>query len=113
MPCSIGYFRVKIPESGRVHDGVNYELLHISRGSDKISQNFSWNVYKLRLHIVEVPRGDWGLTALRLGLVADIRVLLSHTNHDALMTRSADDRREHGTRSIVSGETGLNQDCNS
>jgi len=46
-------------------------------------------------------------TSLRLGLIADVRVLLTHTDHDTLMTRAADDGREHGARSVVTGETGL------
>ena len=46
-------------------------------------------------------------TSLALGFVSDVGVLLSHTNHDTLMTGTSDDGGEHGTGSIVSGETGL------
>ena len=46
-------------------------------------------------------------TTLALGLVADVGVLLSHTHHHALVTRSTDDGGEDGTRSIVSSKTGL------
>ena len=45
--------------------------------------------------------------SLGLGLVADVGVLLSHADHDALVAGPADDRREHGPRSVVSGEAGL------
>merc|ERR1712109_442729 len=46
-------------------------------------------------------------SSLGLGLVSDIGVLLSHTNHHALMSWSAHNRGEDSSRSIVSGETGL------
>ena len=46
-------------------------------------------------------------TTLRLGLVADTRVLLAHADHDALVARPADDGREDGARGVVTGETGL------
>ena len=46
-------------------------------------------------------------TSLTLSFVADVRVFLTHTNHHTLMPWTANDRRKHRTRSIVSGETGL------
>merc|ERR1719323_951960 len=46
-------------------------------------------------------------SSLGLGLVSNIGVLLSHTNHHALMSWSAHNRGEDGSRSIVSGKTGL------
>uniref|UniRef100_A0A8W7PLU9 Uncharacterized protein n=1 Tax=Anopheles coluzzii TaxID=1518534 RepID=A0A8W7PLU9_ANOCL len=46
-------------------------------------------------------------SALALGLIADVRVLLAHANHHALVTWTSDNRREHGTRRIVPGEPGL------
>jgi len=46
-------------------------------------------------------------TSLRLGLITDVRVLLSHTDHDTLMARPADDRRENGAGGVIPGESGL------
>ncbi len=66
------------------------------------------------LHIV--PVGDDAVldgileaedAALGLGLVADVRVLLSHADHDALMARTADDRGEDGAGRVVAGKAGL------
>ena len=60
------------------------------------------------LHIV--PVGDDAVfdgvleredAAFALRLVADVRVLLAHAHHDALVARAADDRREHGARRVV------------
>ena len=47
------------------------------------------------------------LTSLRLSLVTDVRVLLSHADHDALMPGASDDGREDGARSVIAGETGF------
>ena len=66
------------------------------------------------LHVV--PVGDNAVldgvlqgedTTLGLGLVANIGVLLSHADHDALVTGPADDRWEDSPRSVVSGEASL------
>merc|ERR1719223_1131592 len=66
------------------------------------------------LHIV--PVGDDSVldgvlegedTSLGLGLVTDIGVLLSHTDHDSLVTGTADDGGEDSAGSVISGETGL------
>jgi len=66
------------------------------------------------LHVV--PVGDDAVfdgvlqgedASLGLSLVSDVRVLLSHADHDALMTGAADDGREDGAGSVVTGESGL------
>merc|ERR1719322_1572609 len=44
-------------------------------------------------------------TSLGLGLVSDIRVLLSHTDHDSLMSWSSNDGGEDGSGSVISGKT--------
>merc|ERR1719147_145060 len=46
-------------------------------------------------------------TSLGLGLVSNIGVLLSHSNHDTLMTWASNNGGEHGTGSVISGETGF------
>jgi hypothetical protein len=46
-------------------------------------------------------------TSLALGLVADVGILLTHADHDTLVTRTADDRRVHGTWGIVSSKSSL------
>ena len=66
------------------------------------------------LHVV--PVGDDAVldgilqgedTSLALGLVSDVRVLLSHTDHHALVAGATHDGREDGTGRIVAGETGF------
>ena len=66
------------------------------------------------LHVV--PVGDDSVldgvfqgedTSLGLSLIADVRVFLSHSNHDALMPGATDDRREHSSGSVVSGKSSL------
>mmetsp|Transcript_109269 Transcript_109269/g.308882 ORF Transcript_109269/g.308882 Transcript_109269/m.308882 type:complete len:242 (+) Transcript_109269:2073-2798(+) len=67
-----------------------------------------------RLHVVPVchypvlngilQRQD---PTLALGFIADIRILLVHTHHDAAVLAAADESREDGTRSIVPRETSL------
>ena len=66
------------------------------------------------LHII--PVGDDSVldgvlqsenTSLALGLVSYVGILLSHTDHDSLVARAANDRGEDGTWSIISSETGL------
>jgi len=49
-------------------------------------------------------------TALGLGLVTDVGVLLAHADHHAFVARAADNRREHGAGSIISSETGLEKE---
>merc|ERR1711992_244152 len=46
-------------------------------------------------------------TSLGLGLVTDIGILLSHTDHHTLVAGAADDGGEDGSGSVVSGESGL------
>jgi hypothetical protein len=46
-------------------------------------------------------------TALGLGLVADVRVLLAHADHDALVAGTANDGGEDGAGSVVGGKSGL------
>jgi hypothetical protein len=45
--------------------------------------------------------------SLGLGLVSDIRVLLSHSDHDSGVSGASDDRGKHCSGSVVSGESGL------
>merc|ERR1719228_2921285 len=63
------------------------------------------------LHVV--PVGDDAMlhwvfqgedTSLGLGLVSDIRILLSHAHHDTLVTRATYNRGKHCPRSVVSGK---------
>ena len=44
---------------------------------------------------------------LGLGLVADVRVLLAHADHDALVAGTANDGREDGAGGVVTGEASL------
>ena len=44
---------------------------------------------------------------LALSLVTDVRVLLAHTHHHALMSGSSDDGGKDSARSVVSSESGL------
>merc|ERR1740129_2152960 len=46
-------------------------------------------------------------TPLGLGLVTDIGVLPSHTDHDSLVTGTADDGGEDSSGSVISGESSL------
>jgi len=46
-------------------------------------------------------------TSLALGFITDVGVLLSHADHDTLMTGSSDDGREDSSGSVVSGKAGL------
>merc|ERR1712242_194790 len=66
------------------------------------------------LHVV--PVGDDSVlhgvlqgedTPLGLGLVTDIGVLLSHTDHDSLVAGAADDGGEDSSGSVISGEASL------
>merc|ERR1739844_121799 len=45
--------------------------------------------------------------SLGLGLVTDIGVLLSHTDHDSLVTGTADNGGEDGSGSVISSESSL------
>merc|ERR1711970_227233 len=66
------------------------------------------------LHVV--PVGDDAVldgvlqsedTSLALGLVADVRVLLTHTDHDTLVSGSADNGGKDSPGGVISGEPGL------
>merc|ERR1719402_125748 len=66
------------------------------------------------LHVV--PVGDDSIldgvlqgedSSLALGLISHVGVLLSHSDHDALMTGSSHDGGEHGSQSVVPGEASL------
>ena len=46
-------------------------------------------------------------TALALRLVPDVRILLAHTDHHALVPGATHDGGEHRPRSVVAGETSL------
>ncbi|KAK3923805.1 Formin-E [Frankliniella fusca] len=46
-------------------------------------------------------------TSLGLGLVADVAVLLTHTDHHTLVTGATDDGGEDGAGRVVAGEAGL------
>jgi hypothetical protein len=48
-------------------------------------------------------------TSLGLGLVSDVGVLGAHTDHDTLMSGSADDGGIDGSGSIVTSETGFDE----
>merc|ERR1711931_154487 len=48
-------------------------------------------------------------TSLGLGFITDIAVFLTHTNHNTLMARTANNGWEDGSWCFVSGETGLNK----
>ena len=49
--------------------------------------------------------------SLRLGLVTDVGIFLSHAHHDTLVAGSTDDRWKHGTGRIITGETRLAHTC--
>ena len=46
-------------------------------------------------------------TTLALGLITDVGVFLSHSNHHTLMARATDNRGEYFTGFFLSGETDL------
>merc|ERR1712203_447310 len=46
-------------------------------------------------------------TSLGLGLVTDVGILLSHTDHDSLVAGTSDDGGEDGPGGIVSGKASL------
>jgi len=75
-----------------VEEGVVPDLLHVVPVGDDAMLN-------------GVLQGED--TTLGLGLVADIGVLLTHTDHDTLVAGTADNGGEDGSGSVISGETGL------
>ncbi len=46
-------------------------------------------------------------TTLGLGLITDVSILLAHTNHGRVVAGTADNGREDGAGSVITGETGL------
>lgn len=46
-------------------------------------------------------------TTLALGLITDVRVLLTHTNHHTLVAGAANNGGEDGARGIITGESSL------
>jgi len=46
-------------------------------------------------------------TSLALSLVPNVRVFLTHTDHDTLMPGASNNGREHCPRGIVSGKSGF------
>uniref|UniRef100_A0A1L8DNN2 Putative conserved secreted protein n=1 Tax=Nyssomyia neivai TaxID=330878 RepID=A0A1L8DNN2_9DIPT len=46
-------------------------------------------------------------TSFALSLITNVGILLAHANHHTLMPWATHDGWEYGTRSIISGETGL------
>lgn len=83
IPCSIGYFRVRIPRL----DWASSPTYSRAKGQ------------------CPYPRSTCisGLSVRE----THIRVLLTHANHHTLVLWAADNRREDSTRGIVSCETGL------
>merc|ERR1719447_2075982 len=75
-----------------VVEGVMRDLLHIIPVGDDTVLN-------------RVLQGEDA--PLALGLVADIGVLLTHTDHHTLVARTANNGGEDGTRSVITGKTGL------
>ena len=45
--------------------------------------------------------------ALALRLVADVAILLTHTHHHAVVSRTTNDGREHRLRGIIPGKPSL------
>uniref|UniRef100_A0A1Y1KA12 Uncharacterized protein n=1 Tax=Photinus pyralis TaxID=7054 RepID=A0A1Y1KA12_PHOPY len=75
-----------------VVEGVVPDLLHVVPVGDNTVLN-------------GVSQGED--TTLGLSLVTDVRVLLTHTNHDAMVTGTTDNGRENSSGSVITGETGL------
>ncbi len=46
-------------------------------------------------------------SSLGLGLVTNVGILLSHADHDTLVTGAANNRRKDSARSVVTSESGL------
>ena len=114
---------------GRGVEGFEHDLGHLFTIGFRVKWGFSeqdavlfWGNTQLvvegmmpdLLHIV--PVGDdtvlnWVFqgedTTFGLGFITDVRVFLTHTNHDTLMSWATDDRWEHGTWGIVSGKASL------
>jgi hypothetical protein len=66
------------------------------------------------LHVIPVGHDsvlDWVLegedATLGLGFVTDVRVLLSHADHDTLVTWTSNNGWEDGSRSVITGKAGF------
>jgi hypothetical protein len=46
-------------------------------------------------------------SALGLSFISNVRILLTHSDHDSLMTRTADDRWKDSAGSIITGKACL------
>merc|ERR1719370_1744340 len=79
-------------DSQLVVEGVVPDLLHVVPGGDNTVLN-------------GVFQGED--TSLGLSLVADVGVLVAHTDHDGDMARTANDGGEDGAGSVISGESTL------
>jgi len=118
---------------GNIHgwrvEGLKHDLGHLLTVSLGVQGGFSQQDWVLLggntqlvvegvmpdlLHII--PVGDdtvlnWVLqgedTSLGLGLITDIRILLSHTDHHTLVTWTTNNGGEDGTGCVIPGETGL------
>ena len=49
------------------------------------------------------------LTSFRLSLVADVRVLVAHTDHNSGVFRAANDGRKHSSRCVISSKSSLDE----
>ena len=114
---------------GRGVEGLEHDLSHLFSVSLGVEGSFSQEdgvflggdtelvvegVMPDLLHII--PVGDDSVldgvlqgedTSLALGFVSNIGVLLSHTDHDTLMSGSSDDGGEDSSGSVISSETSL------
>ena len=115
-------------ESGAV-EGLEHDLSHLLSVGLGVEGSFSQQgrvflrgdtelvvegVMPDLLHII--PVGDDSVldgvfqgedTSLALGFVSNIGVLVSHTDHDALMSGSSDDGGEDSSGSVIPGKTGF------
>jgi hypothetical protein len=116
---------------GWVVEGFKHDLGHLFTVSLGVQWGFSeegWVLFWGNTHFVHegvmpdlfhiIPVGDDTVfngvfqgkdTSLGLGFITDIAVFLTHTNHNTLMARTANNGWEDGSWCIVSGETALNK----
>ena len=100
-----------LPVGLRVEGGLGQEDWVLLRGDTELVVE---GVVPDLLHVI--PVGDDSVlhgvlqgedTSLGLGLVTDIGVLLSHTDHHSLVAGAADDGGEDSSGSVISGESSL------
>merc|ERR1712026_429896 len=100
---------------GRGVEGLKHDLSHLLPVGLGVEGSLSQKggVPDL-LHVI--PVGDDSVlngvlqgedTSLGLGLVSNVGVLLSHTNHDTLVARAANNGGEDSSGSVISGKTSL------